>query len=71
VALDQVDPPLRGLPVMTPIAAYYVMIVTDHENARRTRRYESIVPRRSLVERIVDALETLVRLGRSTSAQPI
>jgi len=48
---------------MHPLAAYYVMIATEHENERRPR-YESIVPRPSLAARIVAALEMLVRLGR-------
>ena len=56
---------------MTPIAAYYVMIVTDHERTRERPRYDSIVPRASLADRIVAALETLVRLGRPTNTQPI
>ena len=56
---------------MTPIAAYYVMVVTDHENRIRKPRYESVVPRTSLIERIAVALETLVRLGRPSTTQPI
>jgi hypothetical protein len=55
---------------MHPLAAYYVMIATEHENERRPR-YESIVPRPSLAARIVSALETLVRLGRPATTQPI
>ena len=58
---------------MSPIAAYYVMIMADREataNARK-RRYDAIVPRRSLLERIADALESLVSLGRPTTTQPI
>jgi hypothetical protein len=56
---------------MTPIAAYYVMVVTDHEREMRRPRYESIVARPSLATRIVGALEILVRLGRPATTQPI
>ena len=58
---------------MTPIAAYYVMILADHDAAASARRprYDAIVPRRSLLERIADALESLINLGRPTSTQPI
>jgi hypothetical protein len=55
---------------MTPLAAYYVMTAIEHENERRPRP-ESIVPRPSLAARIVAALETLVRLGRPATTQPI
>ena len=56
---------------MTPLAAYYVMIVTDHERQQRRPRDESVVPRTSLASRIVAALENLVRLGRPATTQPI
>jgi hypothetical protein len=56
---------------MTPIAAYYVMVATDHEREMRRSRFESIVPRPSLASRIVNALESLVRLGRPATTQPI
>jgi len=56
---------------MTPIAAYYVMIAADRDFAAHRPRYDSIVPRRSLLERITEALEMLVRLGRPASTQPI
>jgi hypothetical protein len=56
---------------MTPIAAYYVMVVSDHEREMRHPRYDSIAPRPSLASRIVTALETLVRLGRPATTQPI
>jgi hypothetical protein len=56
---------------MTPIAAYYVMVVTDHEREMRPARHESIAPRPSLASRIVTALETMVRLGRPATTQPI
>ncbi len=56
---------------MTPIAAYYVMVVSDHERTQRRPRYDSVVPKASLVERIVSALEYLVSLGRPVSARPI
>jgi hypothetical protein len=55
---------------MSPLATYFVMTATQHENERRPR-YESIVPRPSLATRIVGALETLVRLGRPATTQPI
>ena len=56
---------------MTPIAAYYVMVATDHEREMRPARYEPIAPRPSLANRIVTALETMVRLGRPATTQPI
>ena len=56
---------------MTPIAAYYVMVITDHERAQRPPRFAPIVTRRSRLERIAEALESLVRLGRPTSVQPV
>ena len=55
---------------MTPIAAYYVMVVNDLERERRAPRYDSIVPKTSLFARIVNALETLVSLGRPATTQP-
>jgi hypothetical protein len=54
---------------MTPIAAYYVMVASEHEREMRPR-YKSIVPRLSLASRIVSALEALVRLGRPATTQP-
>ncbi|HEX2755525.1 MAG TPA: hypothetical protein VHM48_08680 [Candidatus Limnocylindrales bacterium] len=48
-----------------------MMIVTDHEREIRRPRYDSIVPRTSLAERIASALETMVRLGRPATTQPI
>jgi hypothetical protein len=56
---------------MTPIAAYYVMVATDHEREMRPARRESIAPRPSRVSLIVSALEALVRLGRPATTQPI
>ena len=56
---------------MTPIAAYYVMVATDHEREMRPARHESIAPRPSRVCLIVSALEALVRLGRPATTQPI
>ena len=56
---------------MHPLAAYYVMIMTDRERELSRPRYESIVPRTSLVSRIAHALESLVRLGRHATTQPI
>jgi hypothetical protein len=55
---------------MTPIAAYYVMVLADHDRETRHPRHDSIVPRPSLASRIVSALETLVRLGRPATTQP-
>jgi hypothetical protein len=55
---------------MTPIAAYYVMVASDHEREMRPR-HEAIVLRPSLASRIVAALEILVRLGRPATTQPI
>jgi hypothetical protein len=60
----------KDLTAMNPLAAYFVMTAIEHENERRPR-YESIVPRPSLAARIVAALETLVRLGRPATTQPI
>jgi hypothetical protein len=56
---------------MTPIAAYYVMVAIDHEREMRPRHHETIAPRPSLASRVVAALETLIRLGRPASTQPI
>ncbi|HXU86290.1 MAG TPA: hypothetical protein VN773_10825 [Verrucomicrobiae bacterium] len=56
---------------MSPIAAYYVMVVTDHERAIRKPRYDSIVPKVSLAGRIVAGLEALLRLGRPATTYPI
>jgi hypothetical protein len=55
---------------MHPLAAYYVMIMTEREHELRQPHYESIVPRTSLTSRIAHALETLVRLGRPATTQP-
>jgi hypothetical protein len=55
---------------MSPIAAYYVMAATDREVAARPQHHHAI-PRRSLLERVANALESLFSLGRPTSAQPI
>jgi hypothetical protein len=70
VAMNPIRIPGRIRPQMTPIAAYYVMVATDHEREMRPR-FESIGPRPSLASRIVSALETLVRLGRPATTQPI
>jgi hypothetical protein len=63
--------PAEDLPAMTPIAAYYVMVVTDLERERRSPRYDSIVPKPSLLARIARALETFVSLGRPATTQPV
>jgi hypothetical protein len=55
---------------MTPIAAYYVLVMTDNERQIRRPRYVSTMPGPSLAGRIVAALESLVRLGRPTTSQP-
>ena len=56
---------------MTPIAAYYVMVATDHDRNSHRSEFRAAAPRRSLAERIGAALETLVRLGRPAVTQPI
>jgi len=56
---------------MHPLAAYYVMIMTDRVRELSRPRYESIVPRTSRLNRIAGALETLVRLGRPATTQPV
>jgi len=56
---------------MSPIAAYYVMVVTDLENERRAPRYDVVVAKPSRLARIVTALETLFSLGRPATTQPI
>ena len=56
---------------MHPLAAYYVMIMTDRERELRRPRYESSVPRTSLASRIAHTLETLFRLGRPATTQPV
>ncbi len=53
---------------MTPIAAYYVMVVTDHEREVHAARHDVVVARPSRFARVVAALETLVRLGRPSLA---
>jgi hypothetical protein len=55
---------------MTPIAAYYVLVMTDNERQMRRARHDSTVPGASLASRIVAALESLVRLGRPATTQP-
>ena len=55
---------------MNPLAAYYVMIMTERERELSRPRYESIVPRTSLASRIANALESLVRHGRPATTQP-
>jgi hypothetical protein len=56
---------------MTPIAAYYVMIATEHETFDRKPRHQVVVPRKSLAERVAGALEALINLGRPTTVHPI
>ena len=54
---------------MSPIAAYFVMISTETERGARAPRYAVPEPKVSLAERVTGALETLVRLGRPSTAQ--
>ena len=61
----------RNLTEMNPIAAYYVMVVTDHERAQRRPSPVAVVAKASLASRIVSALEYLVSLGRPANTQPI
>jgi hypothetical protein len=56
---------------MTPIAAYFVMITTDHEREQRRPKHRTSAPKPSLVARIAEALEALVMLGRPSTTQPI
>lgn len=56
---------------MSPIAAYYVMTATEYDRQARTPRFDVSELRPSLAERIVTALEYLVRLGRPSTVQPI
>jgi hypothetical protein len=56
---------------MTPIAAYYVMVATERDDAAREPRHQFAAPRRTLLERVATVLESLFNLGRPTSAQPI
>ena len=56
---------------MTPIAAYYVMVITDLDRQSRDHELAVRAPRPSLAARISAALETLVRLGRPATTQPI
>ena len=58
---------------MSPIAAYYVMVMTDRDRERpvvpTTRPSPTTGASRG--SRIVVALELLVRLGRPSTTQPI
>jgi hypothetical protein len=57
---------------MSPIAAYYVMIAIEHDRAQsRSRRVAPIVARPSRANRVAGALESLARLGRPSTTQPI
>jgi hypothetical protein len=57
---------------MTPIAAYSLMVAIEHDRARsRSRRDEPIVARPWRTSRVVNALETLGRLGRPSTTQPV
>ncbi len=56
---------------MSPIAAYYVMVVSDLENEKRTPKYATPAPKQSRAARLVAALETLVNLGRPATTQPV
>jgi hypothetical protein len=56
---------------VNPTAAYYLMIANEREHELRRPRFDTIVRRTSLLSRISSALETLVRLGRPATTQPI
>jgi hypothetical protein len=56
---------------MTPIAAYYVMVLTDHERESAKTTFRTAVPKASRAERIARSLETLIRLGRPATTQPV
>ena len=61
-------PPTSKEPdTMTPIAAYYVMVNTDRE---RAPRFDSVVPRRSLAERILAALDGILHVRRAATPLP-
>ena len=58
---------------MSPIAAYYVMVMTDRDRERPVVPTTRPAPTTgaSRGSRIVVALELLVRLGRPSTTQPI
>lgn len=51
---------------MQSIAAYYLIVANDlaRDESARARRYDSIVPKRSILGRVADALTYLVRPAR-------
>jgi len=55
---------------MTPLAAYYVMVVTENERKNAVHSYASLPSRPSLSSRIAKVLGTRARASRKTSAQP-
>jgi hypothetical protein len=66
------DPPPEDHSVMNPIAAYHVMLFTEieRETSARKRQYDAAAPKMSRIEKVAQALETLVRLGRPATTQP-
>lgn len=70
VAMTSTSRNEKDPPAMTSIAAYYVMVMTDHERKSRPPRHHPTVPRASVASRVVSALESLVRLGRPATGQP-
>jgi hypothetical protein len=71
VAMTSITHRRKDSTAMTPIAAYYVLVMTDHEHEIRRPRSDSTVSGASLASRIVAALESLLRLGRPATTQPI
>jgi hypothetical protein len=70
VAMTSTSHHRKDSTAMTPIAAYYVLVMTDNEREMRRTRHDSTVPGASRASRIVAALESLVRLGRPATTQP-
>lgn len=55
---------------MTPVAAYYVMVLTENERRNETRSLVSVPSRPSLSARIAKALRARPRPGRFSVTQP-
>jgi hypothetical protein len=55
---------------MSPIAAYYVMLLTESDRDRQARPVRTAA-RKPRASRITLALEALGRLGRPSTTQPI
>lgn len=60
----------RILPVMTPIAAYRVMVASDLEREARRTSFRAPAARVSLGTRVSRGLETFARFGRPVTAHP-